>query len=103
MDLVKLKITLSQLEVLNQVFSHLNYHIQDAKVLRSILLPVAIKLATKAVNAKPSKKTFKISIKYHEAYYMHRFLSIYFDATSLGEYQKNAVRSIYNQLDQILA
>lgn len=108
---MKVEINLTQRQV--STFSHLfNYLVQiptntqEHRVIRSLLDDVALKVQKKAleVNFKPTlfskpKKT-KFTFKFHEAYYIEKYLTIVNEKIPLSDYDSNAllfIRSTFNQ------
>ena len=108
---VALKISLQQLGSLVYSFNHIAkipVTDREAKVRRSCLDKIVIKLKKKHVeesykaNIFSPKKKHSISMEFHEAYFLEKYLIIV-DDFGMSEYDRNVLLFIRSNLNQQLA
>lgn len=109
---IELQLSARQLNTLVYALSYLDKTLSKTrteKVMKSILLEMAIKIEKKNVELKrtlnslfSARKKAKFTFKYHEADVLEKFLIIVHDYP-LNEYDKMAVLYIINKLNQQLA
>lgn len=109
---IELQLSVRQLNTLVYALSYLDKTVSKTrpeKVMRSILLEMAIKIEKKNVELKrhlntlfSTPKKTKFTFKYHEADALEKFLIIVHN-NPLNEYDKMAVLFIINKLNQQLA
>lgn len=108
---IDIKLTNYQLSFLNATIAdnlslEVNDKLKEVKSFIYLMNDVSGKLLKKAIEKRQDSKTFKISLKYYEAYALHQFLYIYIDyETSDFETteRRRVTREILGILNQKLA
>lgn len=104
MEKIKLKISLDQLKLINTFLTEILSHKPTNpvfKAMHSILRQTSIKLQKKQIDKVSTKDKFNVNFYYHEAYQLSHVLQMHLNFAE-GEYEKNMILKMFNELNQSL-
>ena len=106
MQKVKIELKKDELDVINQIIEN-NARQQsiptpEIRLVESIIFETSDKLLSKFITERRNVNTFKINLKYHQAYALHFILRDYQKTGSESPYINMAVSKIANQIHEQL-
>jgi len=102
---IELKIKKEQLNLIVQL---LNKSLQRTprdstdRFMQSLCKELNIKMSKKNIDKCDAEKPFKVSIKYHQGFVLHAMTSAGMGSPEFGEYEKNLIRMVFNEIDKQL-